>query len=184
MLGARPVVVTTQLPESATGDPIAAGGREKRRPRSKGASGVLVHTGHMTTKIKTSRVPKLLLGICLTLWVSACTAADDAEPPTDESSTLAPTSVEELDDGNVALYYDEEAMEAASETDFASESEASLARNCVYIEYCKSPSTGGIVCRSRHCGCTAQQAIDECVRDAQAVCGHANAMCGRVCTDG
>ena len=138
------------------------------------------------TTFQTSRFAKrVLVGLCLAFCVSACAATEDTGPSSDES-TITPTSVEELADGDLVLHYDldEESMAAASAQELESKADVSIQRNCVYIEYCRSPSTGGIVCRSRTCGCTAQEAIDECVRDAQAVCGHANAMTGRLCTGG
>lgn len=57
------------------------------------------------------------------------------------------------------------------------------ARNCVYIQYCVSPDTGGVICRSRRnmCGCTLQEALDECFRDARAVCGNWREMDAYVC---
>ena len=138
------------------------------------------------TTIKTRFSTRILLAICLAFWASACAAANDAELPADESSTLAPTSVEDRDDGSVVFHYelDEESMAAENESALDSESDVSIQRNCVYIEHCRSPSTGGIVCRSRTCGCNAQQAFDECVRDARAVCGHANAITSHLCVNG
>jgi len=130
-------------------------------------------------------IKRVLLAICLASLAGACTAGEEAAPVALEELTPAPSSVEELGDNQIVLEYDDESAPTADESPLEEDGapDGIQKKNCVYIQYCNDPTTHKIVCRSRTCGCSYQEASDECFEDARYVCGNTLHMSAYLCSN-
>jgi hypothetical protein len=138
----------------------------------------------MKTAAITSRtLTGAIVGIGVAFLLSACSGVDEGDPASGETTASSETTIEELSDGTVVVHYDGVGEPTATDGtpggDPDPSFEASEKRNCMYIQYCNLD--GRIICRTRDCGCTLQEATNECFRDAKAVCGNTRNMTAYVC---
>ena len=134
-----------------------------------------------TTEIGKARIlTATILGLGVALLVSACSG----EPEQDATGAGdTKTRIERLSDGTAVVHTDRPAESSGAESAVSENpaSEASDKKNCVYIQYCRAPGSGRIICRTYGCGCTYREAQDECFRDARAVCGNTYYMTSYIC---